>query len=1493
MRRAVSANAAAQRRRRARLTEAQRQAEAERNAAQQRARRQREAVREAEAARQRERADGDRERQLNAERQRAFRAAQEEEARRAELEANAARLRQRREEQEEAERQAEREANAARLRQRREEQEEAERQAELEANAARLRQRREEQDEAERQAELAEGARRHQQQRAVARTGGYAPCVVVQGRLYHRIGPLEAPEDRPPSFAQIYISDPLAEDPEAEAAIRLGHVRLPAATSAAVQHRLLDLLGQLQAMLRQVNPWVQDFIMAAEVLAREVEHRQLIISVAARPAGQHARRYNTPEGLREVAVLMGDEPGQHDLVLRRRADGGTGVLQTIDESHRACDPLHFVLLFPLGTTGWHPAIAQAPQPGRERQRMVTTLQFYAYRLQIRPHQDDSLHRAGRLFQEFVCMAYAKVEAIRLKYISTHQREIRADLYQSVRDAVAADAELGQQEQPEEGREQAGVPVVGRRVVLPATFIGGPRHMRQRYMDAMAIVRAKGKPTLFITITCNPKWPEIANALLPGQKPEDRPDLVARVFHLKLRRIIGDLTKQAVFGKPSAFMWVIEFQKRGLPHCHLLLILQPEDRPQTGADADTIVSAELPDPTESPQSARLQQIVLTSMVHNECGAARPTATCMKDGQCSKRFPKPLSHETIWQEDRTYPQYRRRGPEDGGQQAEHNGRLVTNQWVVPYNPLLSLRYECHINVEVCSSVDGVKYIFMYIYKGSDRQMVRADQLIEAGQDEVAAFRDLRSIGASEACWRLFSFEMSDRSPAVLALQVHLEDHQLIFFQPGEERQAVAEEPRHTQLTAWMTYNRASAGEDPECLRVLYPDFPQKYRWDAGQKRWHRRRNMQAAPTIGRVVSLTPRHGDVFYLRVLLHHVPGATTFADLRTVDGQVCDTHQEACRRRGLLQDDQEWAETLAEAVRTQRPGQLRQLFVVVLLFCAPADPATLLHRFQAAMGEDFARRHPELPPETVTGLVLLRISDSLQRAGKTLEDFGLPPVPAEHQAAAAALEGAEELRRLPPIIREEVDFDRADLQHTVDQRLPGLLPDQRQAVDTVLAAVDGQEPLALFLDAPGGTGKTFTFNLLISAVRAKGLVALAVAFSGIAATLLDGGRTFHSRFKAPLRPDDTVIFNISAQSELAQLIRLARLIVMDEAPMAHRHHIEGLDRTLRDLTGSDQLFGGKVVVLGGDFRQVLPVVRHANQAGIVDASLRRSPLWRHFSVHRLRENMRARLAQEENQQAELEEFSTWLLQLGNGELPTDAEGRVTLPPALVLEAELPAVIDWTFGNLTDADSMASRAVLAPTNSTVDSVNSYVTDIFPGRAVECLSADATVGEEQEPVPQEYLNGLCVPGLPPHHLLLKPGMPVILLRNIDPARGLCNGTRLLVVAVHGGRLLEATVACGSAAGRQVLIPRLTLQPPDDAFPFEWRRRQFPVRPAFALTINKAQGQTLRRVAVLLREPVFGHGQLYVAASRVGRWRDLRFVLPPGSGGRTANVVYRDVL
>ena len=345
------------------------------------------------------------------------------------------------------------------------------------------------------------------------------------------------------------------------------------------------------------------------------------------------------------------------------------------------------------------------------------------------------------------------------------------------------------------------------------------------------------------------------------------------------------------------------------------------------------------------------------------------------------------------------------------------------------------------------------------------------------------------------------------------------------------------------------------------------------------------------IGRVVSLSPRHGDVFYLRMILHHVPGATSFEELRTVGGVICATYREACCLRGLLQDDREWEVTMADAAHAMMPAQIRRLFSVLLLFCAPADPAQLFWRHLDAMSDDYGRRHPGLPDDLRAPLTLIQLEQQLQQAGKGLGDFGLPDVTPEQRARAAELEQAAELRQLPRIIQEELEYDVAALRDQVAEQLPTLLPSQRHVYDLVMAAVDGRRPLSVFVDAAGGTGKTYVFNTLLAAVRSQGLVALAVAYSGIAATLLAGGRTYHSRFKAPLLVDETSTCAISAQSPLADLIRRTALIVWDEAPMAHRHHLEAFDRTLRDVTGSDEPFGGKVLVLGGDFRQILPVIR--------------------------------------------------------------------------------------------------------------------------------------------------------------------------------------------------------------------------------------------------------------------------------------------------------------
>ena len=196
------------------------------------------------------------------------------------------------------------------------------------------------------------------------------------------------------------------------------------------------------------------------------------------------------------------------------------------------------------------------------------------------------------------------------------------------------------------------------------------------------------------------------------------------------------------------------------------------------------------------------------------------------------------------------------------------------------------------------------------------------------------------------------------------------------------------------------------------------------------------------------------------------------------------------------------------------------------------------------------------------------------------------------------------------------------------------------------------------------------------------------------------------------------------------------------------------------------------------------------------------------------------------------------------------------------------------------------------NRDVDFINDVVLTRCPGDLEAYASADVVGEEHALAIPSEYLNTLSGAARPPHLLRLKPGVPLMLLRNIDPAGGLCNGTRLIFTKAHGGWLLEAVVATGKRAGDTVFVPRMKLFPTDGEFPFDWSRRQFPVKLAFAMTINKSQGQTLRRVVVYLRSSVFAHGQLYVAVSRVSGPECISFALPPGASG-VRNVVYREAL
>ncbi|CAH1770873.1 1590_t:CDS:1, partial [Entrophospora sp. SA101] len=213
------------------------------------------------------------------------------------------------------------------------------------------------------------------------------------------------------------------------------------------------------------------------------------------------------------------------------------------------------------------------------------------------------------------------------------------------------------------------------------------------------------------------------------------------------------------------------------------------------------------------------------------------------------------------------------------------------------------------------------------------------------------------------------------------------------------------------------------------------------------------------------------------------------------------------------------------------------------------------------------------------------------------------------------------------------------------------------------------------------------------------------------------------------------------------------------------------------------------------------------------------------------------------------EFARWLLKVGEGHITAVGPEKniIQLPDDIVLSSEeltdLTQFVYSGFSSHTNSQYLVERAILAPKNDQVNAINDIIMTQFPGDAVEYLSADMVEeqAEAEHLYPVEFLNSLTIGGLPPHRLILKPGAPIILLRNISPSDGLCNGTRL-VCRSFNRHVIEAEIITGKHSGNCVFLPRITMTPSNTDLPFIFKRRQFPVQPAFAMTINKSQGQTL---------------------------------------------------
>ena len=620
---------------------------------------------------------------------------------------------------------------------------------------------------------------------------GYNPSVIFEGKVTQLYGPLLPENGEEPKFAQLYVHDPSTEH-----TMRVQNMSLPTTLSKKNVEIITETVKKLQILLREINPFVKDFLHICEIPDENLKHGKIVLTCnkSDLPKDAHERRYNQQTSLSEVSILTNSVPG--DLVLRKRGGG----LQQIYDLHPDAQPLHFVLLFPYGTPGYSAFLRH-----KDSSKRVSPREFFAFHLNMRNAKADFLFKYCRLFQEYICLAFTTIESQKLKFQKNNQAALRADTYKNVKDVLSDRVPIGDRYSKDDHQLK-----IGRRIVLSKSFIGSPRWYHSKFQDGMAICRKYHKPDFFITFTCNPNWIEIQKELSDGETAQNRPDLVARVFKLKKDQLLKDITDKNIFGKVPAFLWVIEFQKRGLPHMHLLVILEESDRISLSEEIDDVISAQLPpDPAlfaigseERKQAERLESIVIKNMIHGPCGDMNPKSPCMVDKKCSKGYPKPFCDKTIVHPDNTYPDYKRLAPSNGGRSIIINTRKGTfeidNKWVVPYSPFLCLRFDCHINVEICMSPLASKYLFKYVTKGEDRAMVRTeidgdDQQI----DEIGDYIDLRSVGSSEASWHIFNFNIAKNFPAVYALRIHLEDEQQVIFDMETAEESV-ENQRCTELT-----------------------------------------------------------------------------------------------------------------------------------------------------------------------------------------------------------------------------------------------------------------------------------------------------------------------------------------------------------------------------------------------------------------------------------------------------------------------------------------------------------------------------------------------------------------------------------------------------------------------------------------------------------------------------------------------------------------------
>lgn len=1178
--------------------------------------------------------------------------------------------------------------------------------------------------------------------------------------------------------------------------------------------------------------------------------------------------------------------------------GNLSVPVFIPRSSGLIEPATYPLLFPHGVGGWYVG-SHLGTPQYEDGSAMTLHDYVKYVIYQR---QTVFARVPFVFQLWVLDMFSRWQEATFQYMM-HQKAIVAGMRLRIERYRGCDL-------PARRRGTK----IGRPLVLPTSVPGSPANRAEAMKDASAVVAKRGRPSFFITMTCNPRWEELAQIAKEfGVAEEDySPEAFAgwacRLWRQKRAEFIRALRNGALFDIPmSRAQWlqaVDEFQKRYWPHIHLLLRCVPFDKPDnhiwTTADIDRVVTARLflyelcplwneqqkydtahEDAVKSSDcdclAHKTYRLVKKFMVHScRVGYCREDAGTPV---CKKHFPKRTT--VISSVD--------------GKGFWHLARpRAEDRFVVPYSPNALRTFKCHINVEPCTAAHTVKYMHSYMNKGCDWTTLAVEAVGDNMRNEFYEYQRLRHVGFAEAFLRMTDMDFSVNEPAVTRIPIHLENEQSVVFHEDVD-DAQLEAILASRDSKILRYFWRSRDLEHVTLEEYYEQYvllksrPAHGTFFADnpppntqcETMYARSRKKDHVCRIE-----VPSHFSVerYCLALLLRHAPHRS-FSEL--LAGR--ETFAAAAYDHGLFSEHDEFESCLLEMIGTplqegytyRSPNELRHVFIAMILSGASAP--LLYEKYNTWMSLDLPHgvlhTTAAISPEQRERLLRRELELLLAKERRTLEDIGLPML-TDTVVSDDQLRHDEELRYTTVALDLHNCFRLSDSQRTVFN-----------------AATTAEGDRCMYVEAFAGCGKSYVAKSIIAQYRAQGHIVLVCAPSARAAGIFQGGQTCHSTFDLPVvDAGKEVVSTLRATTIKGRIAAMASLLVLDEAPMLHRKCFEAIDASLREIRSSDDCFGGVRVLMMGNFAQLGPVVPH--EMNLLETSIRSSSLFRNFTLHELVEPQR---------DAEDVEYSCFVrsLAVGRGEflsaeLPSSVHLAVGEGDQQVIDNAL-EVIYRLLSHVSRpprvTDHLFKSAVTASTNELVNAHNENVSRRLAAhlksQIVQCKAREfcTDIDPEHQDLASCYImEAYDDTQYPPHVLELFLGCHVQLTRNFLQSQGLTNGTSLIITSIGRNSIRAVKIDDQMVHGSAVTLSEFTffrfrfnIELP---LMFKFARLQFPFRIAFAVTVHRLQSVTITPPACLvidMRVPPFAHALTYVAMSRACRGSQVRIISDPSHGRR----------